>query len=360
MKKLILFLFVMTSLSSCHNDPITFDDFKYSSVYFAYQYPVRTITLGEDIFDTSLDNQHKCAIYATMGGVYDNKKDVIINFNVADSICTGYNLVSNPTGGRAANPTVPISFMPHDYYTLTSNQIVIKKGDISGGVEVQLTDKFFADPKSLTNNYVIPLQMTTATNVDSILHGRPLHAGFHPRMLDASNWDVKSKDYVLYAIKYINTWHGYYLRRGIDVQTGSVNSTIIRHPKDVQTYDVLTDNASLTKYLCYLTSTSLTGLQYPVTLKDASGSNYTCNLILTFDITTGNCTISSSDPTNYSVSGTGSFVKKGEKNSFDNQDRDVLYLSYQINHIAKGINTVTKDTLVMRNRGVAMEQFTVK
>ena len=359
MKKLILFLLILTSFSSCQNEPITFPDFTYSSVYFAYQYPVRTITLGEDIFDTSLDNLHKCSIYSVMGGVYDNKHDVTINFVVADSICSGYNLVGGISGGRAANPTVPISFMPHDYYTLASNQIIIKKGQISGGVEVQLTDKFFADPKALMNNYVIPLQMTKVTYADSILHGRPLIPGSKPRMLYSKGWDVLSKDYVLYAIKYINTWHGYYLRRGVDVQTGTLNSTVIRHPKDVSTYDVLTDNASLTKYLSYLTTTSLTGLLFPVTLKDAAGLSYTCNLWLTFDTTTGNCTVSSSAPTLYTATGTGSFVKKGEKNSFDNQDRDVLYLNYQITQIAKGISVSTKDTLVMRDRGTAMETFTV-
>ena len=58
--------------SACENADRTFPDYEGgTSVYFAYQYPVRTIVLGNDeIVDNTLDNQHKCAIYATMGGAY--------------------------------------------------------------------------------------------------------------------------------------------------------------------------------------------------------------------------------------------------------------------------------------------------
>lgn len=349
MKKLFLFLLTIISISACRNEDVEFPDYDYSAVYFPYQYPVRTITLGEDIYDNSLDLQHKCKIYATMGGVYDNKQDVSINVIVADTMCNGYNY-------NATSPLRAIRAMPKDYYTLASNQIIIKKGEISGGVEVQLTDKFFADPLAVQNNYVIPLIMTSATNVDSILHGKPIIANTTPKKLYARKWDVLPKDYILYAVKYINTWHGYYLRRGVDVQTGAMNTTIVRHPNDVTTYDAATTDVS--KWLCYLTTSTLNVLQFPVTLKDASGANYVSTLNLTFDAN-GNCTVTSSNPTVFTATGSGKFVKKGDKNSFGNIDRDVLYLDYTINHIVKGITTQTKDTLLMRNRGVVKETFGV-
>ena len=360
MKKLILFLIILTSLSACQNEPISFPDYNYSAAYFAYQYPVRTITLGEDIYDNSLDIQHKCAIFAVLAGIYDNKNDVTINFNVADSICTGYNLIpaSLSSVGKPTDPISAITPMPHDYYTLASNQIIIKKGLISGGVEVQLTDKFFADPLASTNHYVIPLQMTTATNIDSILHGKPILANSHPRMLFARKWDVLSKDFVLYAVKYINPWTGFYLRRGIDVQTGAISKTIIRHPIDITTYDAAPGTTPVAKWLCYLTTGSMSVLKFPVVLIDAGNKNYTCSINITLDAN-GNCTVASSDPTTFTATGSGKFVKKGDKNSFGNIDRDVLYLDYTINHIPSGITTQTKDTLLMRNRGVTMEQFTV-
>lgn len=33
---------------------------------FVYQSPVRTIVLGDDEYDTSLDKEHKCKIKATL------------------------------------------------------------------------------------------------------------------------------------------------------------------------------------------------------------------------------------------------------------------------------------------------------
>lgn len=347
MKKLILFLLILISITGCENDPISFPDYDYSAVYFPYQYPVRTITLGEDIFDNSLDLEHKCNIMATLSGVYENKKDVVIDFVVADTIPNRFNFAGT-------SPLRSIRPMPHNYYTLASNQIIINKGQISGGVEVQLTDAFFNDPLSLQNNYVIPLLMTTVVNADTILQGKPVIAGTKPRRLQTLKWDVLSKDYVLYAVKYINPWHGYYLRRGKDVVTGNLNTTIVRHPVDVQTYDAATSNVAT--WLVQLTTGSLKKSVFPVVLKDAGGANYTCTLDITFD-DNGNCTIASSDPATFTATGTGKFVKKGEKNSFGNVDRDVLYLDYTINHPGKGITTQTKDTLVMRNRGVVKETF---
>jgi hypothetical protein len=354
MKKLILVLLILASTLGCENEPITYDDYDYSAVYFPYQYPIRTITLGEDIFDNTLDLQHKCKIMATVSGVYENKKDVTINFVVADTIPNKFNFVFSPQ----TNPVRAIRPMPRNYYTLASDQIVIKKGDISGGVEVQLTDAFFNDPLSLEANYVIPLIMTTVTNADTILKGKPLIAGTSPRRLRLKQWDIVSKDYVLYAIKYINPWQGYYLRRGKDIQTGNLNTTIIRRPKDIQTYDSGTSNVA--NWLVQLNSASLKAVKFPVVLKDGAtpAQNYTCTLSLDFD-DNGNCVITSSDPSAFTATGTGKFVKKGEKNSFGNVDRDVLYLDYTINHPGKGITTQTKDTLLMRNRGVVMETFGV-
>ena len=349
MKKLILFLLILAvSITGCENDPISFPDYEYSSVYFPYQYPVRTITLGEDIYDNSMDLQHKCNIMAALSGVYENNKDVTIDFVVADTIPNRFNFVFTPVR--------PIRPMPRNYYTLASDKIVIKKGTISGGVEVQLTDAYFNDPLSLQTNYVIPLLMTTVVNADTILQGKPLNAGAKPRRLRANQWDVLSKDYVLYAVKYINTWHGYYLRRGVDVSTGALNTTIKRRPKDVQTYDAGITSAS--QWLVQLNSTSLKALKFPVVLKDAANADYTCNLNITFD-DNGNCVITSSDPATFTATGSGKFVKKGEKNSFGNVDRDVLYLDYTISHPGKGITTQTKDTLLMRNRGVVKETFNV-
>ncbi|MNY48266.1 hypothetical protein D3C86_1835870 [compost metagenome] len=104
-----------------------------------------------------------------------------------------------------------------------------------------------------------------------------------------------------------------------------------------------------------MTTASLKNTILPLTFKDVDGTNINCALMLTFD-NNNNCVISS-NTTGVTASGKGSFVKKGDKNSWGNTDRDVLYLDYQID--MQKMSVSTKDTLVMRDRGVKMETFSV-
>ncbi|WP_443938740.1 DUF5627 domain-containing protein [Pedobacter sp. MW01-1-1] len=318
MKKIIFMMLLASAfLSSCKNSDWEFDDYAYQKVYFAYQGPVRTITMGEDIFDTSLDNAKKCEIMATLGGVYENKNDITIGFQVNNAMAT--NMAFSSGGDLVA--------MPANYYTLSSDKITIPKGSIVGGVQVQLTDAFFADPLSLKNTYVIPLKMTNVSSGYSTL---------------------ENKDYIFYAIKYINTWQGNYLRRGKDVIVGkngntALTKTITRHKATVEQ-----DEVSVIK------TASLTVAEYPVVFKDQNNVNINCKLLLTFDAN-GNCTVKNADNT-FTATGTGKFVKRGDKNSWGAQDRDALYLNYETDLSIMHVSTT--DTLVMRDRGVKMETFT--
>ena len=63
MKRLtsILALAALTLFPACENGDWSFPDYDYSTVYFAYQFPVRTLTLGNDEeYNTDLDTEHKC------------------------------------------------------------------------------------------------------------------------------------------------------------------------------------------------------------------------------------------------------------------------------------------------------------
>lgn len=316
---------------SCENQPIDFPDYEYSAVYFAYQYPVRTIVLGEDIFDNSLDNEHKCKIFATMGGVYENTERIDIGIALDNSLC------NNLTFGNGS----PVLAMPSNYYSLASEQITLDMSML-GGVEVELTDAFFADTLSVLNTYVIPVKITDVTNADSILSGTPKFDD--AARCNATDWDVLPKDYVLYCVKFINPWHANYLRRGRDVISGSgLDSVIIRHADFVE-YDQVNS----------MTTVSMNTVKFPVSVLDASKTNVTCDLLLTFD-DQDQCTVST-NTAGFTASGNGAFVKEGDKNSWGNQDRNVIYLDYTID--LTGRTYVSKDTLVVRDRDVSVETFT--
>src|SRR5918911_4781240 len=97
MKRTFFILLVSLAVLTACNKDWEFPDYKYTTVYFPYQAPVRTLVLGEDIYDNTLDNQHKFLIMATMGGVYENKKDVTLNVAVDNSLAR--NLKFNAANG---------------------------------------------------------------------------------------------------------------------------------------------------------------------------------------------------------------------------------------------------------------------
>jgi hypothetical protein len=328
----LLSAFVAGLFTSCENEDWEFPDYEYSAVYFAYQSPVRTITLGEDVFDTSLDNEYKCQIMATMGGVYANNKDIEIGIRVDNSLCE--ELIFDGSD-RDVLP------MPSNYYSLSSDKITIEKGSLLGGVTVQLTDAFFSDPKSLEANYVIPVVMTGVVNADTILSGKPL--ADNPRRSVSSDWDVQPKDFILYAVKYINRYDANYLRRGKDVISGNQSGTINRHAAYVEKDEVIDD----------ITTRSLSTIAWEHQTKDMNDLTRSSLMLLTFN-EQGDCTITS-ETDGVTASGTGKFVSKGDKKSWGNVDRDVLYLNYTVNY--GDVEMTTSDTLVVRDRGVKAEWF---
>lgn len=330
-------------LGSCENQDVVYPDFDYQTVYFANQYPVRTVELGADLFvDNSMDNEHKISIKATTGGAYTNKNNITIDFKVDESLCDSlYYTEDNGEGGKV----IP---MPANYYQLADNHITIPSGSIMGGVEVQLTDAFFKDTNSLGKNYVIPLLLTNVLGADSILHGTP--AVENPDRCIDDNWSVKPRDFVLYAVKYVNPWHGVYLRRGTDkiTQLDGSQVSFVRHAQYVEDDDTVSiSTVSLTK-----AAVSLPLYSTDSTIIDVA------HVMLTFT-DDENCTITGE--TNYfTVTGSGKFVPKGDKNSIGGIDRDALYLNYTVKYKLFSLKFETNDTLVVRDRGIAPEYFSVE
>ncbi|MCH7396640.1 DUF5627 domain-containing protein [Belliella sp. DSM 107340] len=337
MKKLLLMLVVAPLVMlSCVNQDWEFPDFDYQTVYFSHQYPVRTITLGEDIFDTSLDNEWKFKIMATTGGVYNNRNNITLDIEVDPTLVE--NLAFSDGGDD-------VMILPSEYYQLSENTITIPRGEIIGGVEIQLTGAFFADPNAIKNTYVVPLRIRNVTNADSVLVGIPIVDNPNPHVI--GDWDVTPKDFVLYAVKYINEYHGIYLRRGVDQFTGKtgfegLTGNQIRREQFVE-HDELKD----------LSTRSLSEIDFPLVYQDQTGNNITSNLLLTFN-NQGECTVTSATE-GVTVTGQGRFVKDGEKKSWGNQDRDAIYLQYEVD--LPQMRVIATDTLVLRNRGVSIETF---
>ena len=338
MKRFFLISIISIAVLSACNKDWKFPDYKYSSVYFPYQSPVRTLVLGEDIFDNTLDNQHKFVIMATMGGVYENKKDITIDASVDNSLAQRVKF--NSTGGDS------VIAMPANYYTLPSKgtKISIASGKMMGGLEIQLTDAFFADPRAIKNTFVIPLKINSVTNADSVLRGASTLAS--PDRRKAADWATIPKDYVLFAVKYVNPYHGTYLRRGVDEVKGNggnvaLDTTVI-YRKDFVEKDEL----------CNVFTRSLTVDTVNLNAKNRGNINEPFSLILSFS-DDGKCTISNPVSAPYTISGNGKFVKKGDM--WGGEKRDVLYLKYQVN-FATTTHSLT-DTIVMRDRGVKFETF---
>ncbi len=327
--------------ASCYNADQEFPDYEGgTTAYFPYQFPVRTLVLGNDIYDNTLDNAHKCRIWSTMGGAYGGR-NATVQIAVDESLCD--NLWFVDAGGNASSPVLP---MPTSYYQLASNTISYN-GEPRGYVEVQFTDAFFNDPKAVENTYVIPLLMKSVTGIDHILTGTP-REGLSPSRSNIEDWDILAKDYVLYCVKYMNPWQGKYIRRGVDnVTENGVTSTVVRK-------DMSMVNSDLTHYkenpvnqndeVCGITTKNMSQANFKVSMnigKDASGDarpSQSCNLVLTFN--GNNCTITGGDE-DVPASGSGEFIVNGtEKPEYKDYQwgsmngkpvqRDILRLTYNV------------------------------
>lgn len=353
MKKSIIALLALGAMvTSCHNGEKEFPDYVYQTIYFARQTPVRTITLGDDgDYNTDLDNLHQFEIKAVIGGVNTNKKERRAEYVIDNAMVEGLTF-GNGTEVKA---------MPASYYTLIEDKIVIKKGEVLGGLKVQLTDAYFADPASVKATYVIPVVLTSGT--DSILQGKPKDGITNPNRLRAADWATLPQDYVLYAVKYKNPYHGVWLSKGTDQVTNAGQASTVNRQTD------LWEKASLRQLSTVSLTKSLYSFSHDVTVTNADGSKgekkLTCELIVNID-DNGNATVTTETP-GCTATGSGKWEYKAEKKAWGDKDRDRLTLNYEyaieytVDEQAgtKAVYKVaTSETMVMRDRQNKLEEFT--
>ena len=308
---------VMASFTACHNGDQDFDDYEGgTTAYFAYQSPVRTIVLGDDEYDTSIDKEHKCEIKATFGGSYSGSNGSV-TVAVDNSLCEHLTF----DDGTA------VKAMPTEYYSLSTNTLNYN-GGMKGSTVVQLTDAFFNDPDAVKNTYVIPLVMTGQTGFSQLLTGT-LKEGATGSRTNASIWDVTPKDYVMYCVKYQNKYSGYWLTN-----------------HNTSTDDI--EKASVVQ----ITTRSLNSSVYSVEFQEGS-TIYKADLLLTFDANE-KCTITSLTE-GVTATGTGSFADDALL-SWNNKYRDLIELNAEIT-FSGGVKEKLNEKLVWHRSGVTKEEF---
>lgn len=344
-------------MSSCENQDITFPDYQNGvSVYFPYQTPVRTIVLGTDEYDTTLNKAHKCIIKSTMGGAYTGK-NISVATKLAPELCD--NIYFDEEFAS------PVKVMPESYYNLSGLSLDYK-GTFNGEIEVSLTDAFFADPKSVENTYVIPLMMTSVTSGSAnILTGKASTEGSNPAVTNSAAWDELPMNYVLYCVKYKSKFDAAFVRCG-DYTLDSNAAVQIPSEDDakfVGHFDPVTDGIE-----CATETKSLTSVKYavthevPYTVKEDGKSvekiqHFEADLLLSFSSESDNsdCVVTSLTD-GVKVSGTGKYVKDGAKKAWGDKDRDQITLEYTIEQ--DGHKLKCSESLVWTHSGVVKEEFT--
>ena len=316
-KMVAALLALMASFTACENGDQAFDDYEGgTTAYFAYQSPVRTIVLGDDEYDTTLDKAHKLKILATFGGSY-NGRNATVNVAVDNSLCDNLTFADG----------TPVKAMPKEYYQLSTTAFNFN-GGMQGGTEVQLTDDFFKDPDAVKNTYVIPLVMQNQTGFDRIATGT-LKEGKTGSRTNASIWETAPRDYVMYCVKYQNKYSGWWLTNH---NTSTEN---IEKASQVQ-----------------ITTRTLNSSVYTVEFQEGS-KILKADLLLTFD-DKENCTITSLTD-GVKATGSGSWADNGI-HSWNNKDRDLMELNAEIT-FAGGVKKNLNEKLVWWRSGVSKEEF---
>ncbi|GAA5224938.1 DUF5627 domain-containing protein [Membranihabitans marinus] len=332
MKRILLYILIIFGFLSCENFEIEHPDFDYTSGFFPYQFPVRTLVLGDYIYDNSNDNNHKFIISAAMGGVYENDKDRSFQIEVDNSLCD--NIMFNSEGDT-------IYAMPSNYYSLSNeNSITIPKGEFNGGIEVQLTDAFFNDEKAIKLGYVVPIRLKSSNDVDSILNGSSSNPNADPRL--AGQWTVAPKNFTMFAVKYINEYHGTYFHYGQSTVKDSMGMVL-----EDTTYS---ENFVVNNTTSKLVTTGRNSVEMVTSLRSTVMTGEV-KMVLTFE--GDNCTIAAAEGSDYEISGTGAF----QSNAYEwgNKDRNGIVLNYTV---SDGNNTLeASEVLVDRDRGVVLEVY---
>jgi len=371
--KIVIIALVLLGITACENQEFTVRDFDSTSVFFPYQTPSRTLVLGDyDLGFNDNDNNGKFEIGVVMSGVFENTEDRKVHFELAPELIDATTLGVD---------SVNVQILPDAYYTIEQESpVTIPSGSINGRIPIQLNDAFFNDPLSIapegTTHYVIPLKITDFENLDSLLTGVPIVD--NPTKILATDYSSAPKDYTLFGIKYMNEFQGKYLRRGADKIVGTLTEETPSNGNVVTTNIDTTSVYSKEFVERDEIATVLTSGRNKAIVSNLvrrgkfEAAQNDINIEMTIS-DNGDIVITEAEGETRTVTGTGKWLEDGD--SWGGKKRDVIYLEYQYQDVGieekkefgsvvsrKTINLLhtVKDTLVIRNRDVRFEQFTLE
>lgn len=384
MKKFLLICAMAFSILACENQINEFPDFGSTSVYFPFQTPVRTLIQGKyDLGFNDNDNKGRFEIGVIMTGVYNNSIDRKVHFELAPELIDAAALGVD---------TVNVELLPASYYTIEQQSpVTIPAGSIDGRISIQLNDAFFDDPKSFAEfgevHYVIPLKITNFENLDSLLVGVPADGVSNPIRIKEDDWQILPKDYTLFGIKYMNKYQGIYLRRGEDAVKGFVGlEKVFANGNPTESETKVIDSSTVYRAefvvgdeLLPLSTAGRKVANTTIGVRRADpdlATNNTLSLKLTFN-DNEEIIVTNADPNStVTVTGSGKFIEDGDE--WGGKSRDVIYLDFQYRELevevteefffGSLVSTTTatldllhtvKDTLVIRDRDVKFEEFTI-
>ena len=382
-KYLTIICAIAFSFIACENQENDFDDFGSTSVYFPFQTPIRTIIQGEyDLGFNENDNNGIFEIGVIMSGVYENDINRKVYFELAPDLIDAAALGLD---------TVNVKVLPSSYYTIQQESpVTIPAGSTKGRIPVQLSDAFFDDPQSFGDfgevHYVVPLRITDYEELDSLLVGVPAEGVTNPIKIKADDWETQPKDYTLFGIKFMNKYEGMYLRRGEDKIVGTnetVKTTFATGVVETETNNIDDSTVYSEEFVVQdevtpvLTAGRNKAISTNLVRRAGIPSNSTVSLELTFNDNEEIIITNADEDSSFIITGSGSFLEDGD--AWGGESRDVIYLEYEYQDqvveveqeivfgslISETVRTLdlfhtVKDTLVIRDRNVRFEEYTVE
>lgn len=354
-KKLRLFILMLPVVFwACSNQERLFPDYTTQTVYFPIQYPIRTLVLGESRYDNSIDLEHAFDFGISIGGMYQNTTNWTVSYVVDPT------LAANVVGKSNKNEVSQLKVLPPEWYTIENvGSLTIPAGSMNGKAKVTLKDEFFTDTAGYKFKYVLPLRIVSSS-APSILAGIPLDGVTNGDRLRPGDWQKQPMDYVLFAVKYINAWHGSFFRRGQQLKDGIVDKVF--HKQDLEQNPV-----------SYLTTTGYKTATYG-TMGDQTTTASLSKLTFSDDVAgIGNITISSIPGSPYTViNGSGKYYKKNtafaaqygswlvNPSTGKPEPHLTMTLDFKVAGIAPGVTYQYVDTLVLRDNGIGFENFSAE